>query len=660
MHFLEILSFLLFLVILHRSTAGIAEGIIDYSLKFFVLMLACIIPTGFALSTINALNVSWAWFFLINIFAGLILLQTSHKTFTPFDFKKFSWIGWMQQLNLIEKITFSILALAVIITAIANLIIIFNTYPSEWDSMTGHLVKCAFYLQNGNFNRLGGTTWTIDFYPNSLPSIQLFFYHLFGSEAGFKVIHYIAYWVFGLAMFGIARQLSTSTSAAVFVGLVSLLLPTALVQATTTETDLILTAYLATLFYFILRFQKTQNQRTIVIFIALSAAIWMSHKVTFILITPSVFVVAFYFLLIKKAFWKHWVLFFGSLIVFLAIYVLPTGYLGNIKETGKIGGISAPEEVMRWHSNLNYTGKEVAKFGTMNVARYGLDFFNLDGLRNFPFGEKLNDLMRILPEKIARKINLERMDYWVVAPFKLDPTVPFHIERPYWGIVSFLMVLPAIFIVLFVRKFRQKDLFFLLIAGILHCLSLCYTAPYDPIKGRYFMNTTVWFLPFMLVFFNGKKKSIFLLFCSIIIILQAFGTVFKRNLYPLFSSEVHPKSIFQMSRLEQQVSVSRPDIYVAYAKFDSLVPQNAVVALASTNEDFEYPLFGEKLGRKLIPIHPFKAKLKPIPANADFVFITAGVMPIQKGDILLNEVDFDIKNINPVEANKYYLRKLKK
>ena len=658
MFFLKLVSFFLFLLILHRSTLGLAEGLIDYGLKFFVLIVACVIPTGFVLSQINAINLPWAWFFLVNFFAGITLLISSHKLLNPFKIEQKNWQGWWKHLEMPEKLLFSLLFITVGITSVANLIIVFNSYPSEWDSMTGHLVKCAYYLQNGNFDRLGGTTWTIDFYPNALPSIQIFGYHLFNGEMGFKLIHYVAYWVFGMAMFGITRQLTTNLSAAVFVGLLSLLLPTALIQVTTTETDLILTAYLAILVYFITNFQRSKNQRTSLVFIALSAGIFMSHKVTFILITPSVLVVVSYFLLIKKAFWQEWKLFFSTFALVLLIYVLPTGYVGNIKETGKLSGISAPEEVMRWHANLNYSSQQIAKFGTLNVGRYAMDFFNLDGLRNFEFGEKLNDYMRVIPAKIAHKFNLERLDYWVVAPYKIKPTVPFQIERPFWGIISFMLVLPAIFWLLFQKKASKKPLFIFLIAAALHCLSLCYTAPYDPIKGRYFMNTVVWFFPMILLFFESRKTTYFLLFCSIIIAGQAFGTVFKRNNYPLFNSPNKP-SIFEASRLQQQVQFSRPDAYAAYVKFDSLVPAKAIVALATTNEDFEYPLWGEKLSRILIPIHPFKAAIKPIPSNADYLLITEGVLPILKTDVHLNGLEVGIKAVNPVATNQYYLRKLK-
>ena len=107
----------------------------------------------------------------------------------------------------------------------------------------------------------------------------------------------------------------------------------------------------------------------------------------------------------------------------------------------------------------------------------------------------------------------------------------------------------------------------------------------------------------------------------------------------------------------EMMTLTRPNIYEAYKKFDEIVPKNATVALGTTREDFEYPLWGENFSRKLFPIHPFGAAVKPIPAEAEFLFYSKGVLPFQTGDIQLNRED---KNADtPVLENIFYLRKLK-
>lgn len=673
MYLLFLLLLLVFLWQLHRNASYISESLSDYFIKFFFGFVSCVIPTGFLLSEFNLINEAVAWGLGINIAAFLFNLffrQTSDNqrfnTLQSINYLPNKFLVFWQSQSIISKISFGILIIGLLFTTITNLLVVFVSTPNEWDSMTGHLVKCAYYLQNGNMNRLGGTTWTIDFYPNSLPTLQIFGYHLFQSEKGFKLIHYLSYWIFAISSYGIATKISKNTTATFFVFLVTALLPTALVQATTTETDIVLTAYLSSLTYYMFSFKEKPTKLTISL-IALMSGIWFGHKVTFLLIAPAAFVVALHTFLLKKEFYKHIIFFVAVFIISIGIYVLPTGYVGNIKEIGKfsLSGLSAPKEVMMWHGTDPYSGKEILKYGTLNVARYTSDFLNLDGIRSTEFGEKVNDAMRFFPDKFFQKLNLERHEFTVVAPFYLkNAPITFHQERPFWGIVSFGMILPLVLLFFIgLKKYTKtqqgKSLLILSIAMILHFLSLSYTAPYDPIKGRYFMNMAVWAMPLLIVIgfqfsINQKLKlfSIYGLIISLTISLSGIFTVLNKGIHPILGE----KTIFNLSRIEQ-MSLTRPDLLPAFQKFEELVPKDAIVALGTTNEDFEYPLWGEDFTRTLIPIHPFKAVLKPIPNEAHYLFYTQGIFPYQVGDIQLNQGD--LRNDTPVKENVFYLRKLK-
>jgi hypothetical protein len=118
----------------------------------------------------------------------------------------------------------------------------------------------------------------------------------------------------------------------------------------------------------------------------------------------------------------------------------------------------------------------------------------------------------------------------------------------------------------------------------------------------------------------------------------------------------------KMDRIKFQ-TFARPDITKAYERYDSIVPANATVALATINDDFEYPLYGEKLTRKLISIHPFEQGLKPIPKDADYLFYARSVIndtskiKALPTDIRLGS-DTTVTGL-AVKGQDYYLRKLK-
>jgi len=105
----------------------------------------------------------------------------------------------------------------------------------------------------------------------------------------------------------------------------------------------------------------------------------------------------------------------------------------------------------------------------------------------------------------------------------------------------------------------------------------------------------------------------------VIIILSSWFTLAFHGRSALFSTHGIP-TIWNKNRM-QILTISRPDITAAYQKFDNIVPQNAVVALGTVNDDYEYPLWGKNFTRKLIPINPFEKGLQPIPKEAELFIL---------------------------------------
>ena len=106
------------------------------------------------------------------------------------------------------------------------------------------------------------------------------------------------------------------------------------------------------------------------------------------------------------------------------------------------------------------------------------------------------------------------------------------------------------------------------------------------------------------------------------------------------------------------MTIGRPDVYIPYKRFDELVPDTAIVALGTINDDYEYPLYGPKLTRRLIPINPFERGVQPIPNEAQYLFFAKSVIKPQPGDIRLGTDTTMTENV-VVPGEDYYLRKLK-
>jgi hypothetical protein len=203
----------------------------------------------------------------------------------------------------------------------------------------------------------------------------------------------------------------------------------------------------------------------------------------------------------------------------------------------------------------------------------------------------------------------------------------------------------------------------LAMAFVLHFLALSYTAAYDPWKGRYMISTAVYAVPFLTLLFtkfNIERQSfsvnkIYVGFIVLIGVSSGLLAVFL-NARSLPLAALGKPSAFDTERVAFQ-TWARPDIIPAYQKFNQLVPQNATVALATINDDYEYPLWGNKLTRKLIVINPFEKGVQPIPKNAEYLFFAKSVIKPQKGDVRLG-TDTTLKNLI-VKGEDYYLRKLR-
>lgn len=669
MYVLFLILVLVFFWVLYRLNGLLSESLSDYFITFFLTFLACIIPTGFLLSSLNWINKPLAWGFVGVGLAYLFLLllhRFSKNTFFSvsdgLSNAKQNVVDTFKKTNTFTKITFGILGLGLLVVSVINSVIFFFNYANEWDSMTGHLAKCAYYLQNGNMNRIDGTTWSIDYYPNALPSLQLFFYHIFG-EIGFKVIHIWSYWIFPISTYGIAKQLTTNKLSAYFVFLITALLPVAVVQATTTETDIVLTAVMGVLVYFLFKFKNTSALLTGVLII-LSACIWMSLKVTFLLIAPALVVVLLFTILLKKELYKNTLHYLVVLGVGLLVYVAPTGYIGNLKHAEKfsLGALSAPPEVMAWHGVEHFSAADKFINFKLNIARYTSEFLNFDGTRATEWGLKFNNEFRSFLNPLFSRMEVEGSHFTVVSYFAFEHPVRFYLERPYWGVISFGLVLPMLFFILFnIRKISKtpfgKASLILTAAAAIHFLSLCFSAPYDPIKARYFMNMGIWILPVLGLYYvaiSSKLKDVYLIICSLFITTAAIATSLNKRIQPIFQE----RNIFNMSRIEQ-LTAARPEIYKAYKNFDELVPANAIVALGTRqeNEDFEYPLFGKNLGRRLIPLKPFRKPVKPIPTESEYLFFSENVFQPLPTDIRLG--GGNTPEHLPVSASVFYLRKLK-
>ncbi|MFC5408932.1 ArnT family glycosyltransferase [Larkinella bovis] len=675
MSFFYLLTFVLFVFYIGNTASGISRrSLPEWLLVSFLLFAGSVILTGFVLSYFRLTANPFAWSVavfgtatVVRIIFGRLVERRTFSVNRLIWESRLAFGDWFNSLTPYLRILFTTLLATLGLIAVTNIILILFTPPNEWDSMTGHLNRVMQYIQRGTMRHFGGTNWNMDTYPKSVCTIQIYSFLITGRfENAFKLIHHLSYWMAIVAVFGISRIISKSLTAAFFAALCYALLPDFLMQAISTETDIVLTAYLGTLLYFLFAYYDTRDVRYLYL-TGMAFGIAYGHKVTFTLLLPSVFVVMVY-----TVFWSPTIPVFlnrlkyltPAILVGVCLFMLPTGYLKNIEVFGHPIG---PPTALR-HQSIERAGplSNLFEQGTRNVIRYGYDHINLDGLRNTQWGLDLNQVMRkplVKLEEIT-KLRLDEETDFSIQPFSFARRFEFYNTNPYWGIIGFALILPLVFLSL-MGVTRSRVHFFLAVAFGLHFLALSYSAPYDPFKGRYFIETGLigaLFLPLLFTtrWLNLTQPGHIVQKAGVGLViglgaLSALFAVFLNERCLPFPAYGRP-SAFQSERVYFQM-MFRPDSYVPYKRFDELVPDTATVALGTINDDFEYPLYGKHLSRRLIAINPFEKGVQPIPKEADYLFFSKNVIQPQPGDIRLG-TDTTMKGLI-VPGEDYYLRKLK-
>jgi hypothetical protein len=650
-------------------------SLVEWILCAFIIFVGSVIPTGFILSALDLTASTLAWicgnFLILGVhfvvwrrvvpiasdFSVRSLLQNRAKTF----------IAWFRELSPYLKVLFSLLMGTLLIIGTTNLLLVMFTVPNEWDSMTGHLNRAVRYIQRGTMEHFGGTNWNMDTYPKSVTTIQIYSYLISGKiENAFKFIHHLSYWITLVAVFGIAQRISRNLSASFFCALAYSLFLDFLMQAITTETDIVLTAYLSCLLYFLYTYQTTRLNKYLYLS-GLVFGIVLGHKVTFVLLLPSVFVIMLYTVFLAPSYritLERTFRLGAAIVLSVLIYTLPTGYIKNIEVFGHPIG---PPTALH-HQSVERAGslRNLAEQGSRNLVRYSYDFFNLDGIRNAQWGYDLNKVIRkplvFLEDKLHMRLD-EETDFSIV-PFTFQGRFESYNANPYWGVFGFALVLPLV-LLCFLRIFRSRPHWFLATAILLHFVAIAYSAPYDTFKGRYFIETGLLGSFFLLMLFSNHKLSIlkpkrwiWKTYVGMIVLLACLSALMSVFLniralpFPAYGYE----SAFTAERIKFQ-TFARPDTYPAYKRFDSIVPPDATVALGTINDDFEYPLYGKNLTRKLISINPFEQGVQPIPPEADYLFFDRSVIMPLAGDLRLG-TDTTMQGLM-VKGEDYYLRKLK-
>ena len=191
----------------------------------------------------------------------------------------------------------------------------------------------------------------------------------------------------------------------------------------------------------------------------------------------------------------------------------------------------------------------------------------------------------------------------VVLDFRLAPGLRRDEDSSYFGLLGFALVLPVI--VLTVRRWAHghaSRLEVSLAAALpLYLLTLAAANTYNQFLGRFLITPVALTAPLFATVLKYRRYA------------AVVGAVAMQTLATsLLFDHAKPSgffgttSIWGMTRAEAQ-SVQRPAMRPVLEALDRRVPPNARVGYVLGSDDWDYPLYGRRLTRRLVKLDPHRA-----------------------------------------------------
>ena len=625
------------LVVLLFSTAVLGRllrppGRVAYIIFFFLVLTGQIIVIAFILSALNVLSSTLYWLLfslaalLLTGLAGLSNRSRRGRVFSRIPLPPISLIfkQWHQELSRTGKIIIFSLLITTLLVGLLNLIGIAFIAPGNYDGMAYRLARVAYYLQHDNIGYFDANYANQVVIQKNAELLMLYAFLVSGrSENITQLVQFIAWWVAIVSVYGISREIGLRQPSSLFPALVFALLTECILQSTTVQNDMLLTAYLGVVVYSLFAFRNSRR-KIFLLAAGMGLALALGVKASLFLLIPSLIVITVYTFFCPNApAWsskaKNFLLFLIISFFAICVLALPSGYLENYRL------FKHPLGPKSFRVPLSFEGKPfdyILLHGSKNLMRYGFDFLALDGFPPTKLIRKLQAVVNYIPKVIIKSIGMDlESKEAMVETWNFDEPPTIHEDFSCWGIYGFTLILPALLLLL-LGYFKNFEGRVLLLAFVLFILMQSYSGAYGfCAAGRWSIYGAVFACPVagLLLDQKGRSVRIYLLIVVLIGCLSAFISTFIR--YDQFNHYASRYSLLFQDRMTQ-LTVYCDRWAESCKRFEKLVPPDATVAVCINPNSYEYPLFGYKLTRTIVPLNSFWRGRRPLLEDADYLLFS--------------------------------------
>ncbi|MCL6087384.1 MAG: glycosyltransferase family 39 protein [Actinobacteria bacterium] len=476
------------------------------------------------------------------------------------------------------------------------------TRPGNYDSLTYHLARVGFWIQNGTINHY--PTWAEIQNLNPVNAeIGLLWIILFtGSDNITFISQWIALIVILIAVYKLLRLINLSKIVSLISALLFINFDIVILEAISTQNDLILAVFVILSVIFLLKsLQNDKPEYRYLIITGLTLGFMISLKGSSYIFIPGIAILIF---LINKnnkiKFIKigYLLLFSISGVFIFASYHFIQNYIdyGNIFSSKDYAGA------------LSISNPDLKTF-ISNISRHFSSFYQYYSIDHDTVGNLIMKMNNNLHSKIGLAMDSSRTTY-PGALFDYSP-VKLNYDESYFGPLFFFLVLPSffysVFLFLVLRIWKKgkeliqkyKDSLKLYLIGLSFFLCFVFIFRWQPFSGRLLIGFALFSVAgfaINLEFIKCIKLRYLFDIISCILIIPLMTASF----FPLFKTDYTnlSKFDFKVEYNNRNTNFIKDGQDLAYSTFGDKYK----LGLILREGDAVYLLFGNKFENKLIYI----------------------------------------------------------
>src|SRR4051794_23592514 len=440
--------------------------------------------------------------------------------------------------------------------------------PNNWDSMTYHLSRAAYWLQHDSARHFaGGTLRQVANAPNA-ELLQAWTMSMTGTDRYVELVQWSALAGLAVAIYAGARLLRFGRGPAVFAGALFVLLPEPLMQATTTQNDLVVALFLVTAGLFAVKGLRDRHVGELVVSGA-ALGLAVGTKGTALFGAGAVAILVVGALVAYRPPRRIVATAVAAAVVGVAVFGAFNYVLNQHDKGSLLGGVQGETKLPEGADVVN------------NAVLVGWSFLDSPGV-GIPVVDLLSQrVAELLPEDARAGLNTS-----------LDSQV--QEDASAFGLVGWLF-LPAVLLFSLFRRRGPTARRLVAAASILLMLVMMWKLVYNPWWGRILIPMVAIGAPLLALL--GRRRALAAV-VLVVAVPNAVSAVLSDNAKPLLVAS-KGKNIFAHDRLTQQ-TIQRPEVLPNVQAVFRLTDPDDAIGFVGGDDSWDYPFFGAHLNHRVV------------------------------------------------------------